>query len=80
MIRPDEGEAALFACEALMHVLVDNGLVAKTAIAEALEDAAEATWKMVDDGEEAERHKSAALLIEELACSIWSASAPTRAR
>jgi hypothetical protein len=75
MIRPDEGEAALFACEALIHVLVDKGLVAKADIAEALEDAAEAKRRMVEDSEGSERHRSAALLLEQLARSIRSASA-----
>jgi predicted dehydrogenase len=75
MIRPDEGEAALFACEALMHVLVDKGLVAKADIAEALEDAAEAKLMMVEDGE-GSRHRSAALLLEQLARSIRSAPTP----
>ena len=70
MIMPDEGEAALFACEALIHVLVDKGLLAKTDIAEALEDAATAKWKTVEDGDEAERHRSAALLLDQLAHRI----------
>jgi hypothetical protein len=76
MIRPDGGEAALFACEALIHVLLDNGLVAKTDIAEALEDAAEATRRLAEEGGDSERHRSAALLLEELARSIWRASGP----
>jgi hypothetical protein len=80
MIRPDEGAAALFACEALIHVLVEEGLVAKTDIADALEYAAEAKWRMVEDGDESERHRSAALLLEQLARSIRSASAPTPGR
>jgi hypothetical protein len=77
MIRPDEGEAALFACEALIHVLVDKGVVVKTDVAEALEDAAEAKWKMAGDGEEPERHRSAAMLLGQLAFSIRSGSDPT---
>jgi hypothetical protein len=76
MTRPDEGEAALFACEALIHVLVDKGLVAKADIAEALEDAAEAKRNMIEDGEESERHRSAALLLAQLSRSIRSASVP----
>jgi hypothetical protein len=79
MIRPDEGEAALFACEALIHVLLDKGLVAKTDIAEALEDAAEAKQRMVEDGE-AERDSSAAMLLGQLAFSIRSASVPAPTR
>jgi hypothetical protein len=80
MIRPDEGEAALFACEALIHVLIDNGLVAKTDIAEALEDAATAKLGMVEDGEEPERHRSAALLLDQFARSIRRASDPMAMR
>jgi hypothetical protein len=70
MLRSDGGEAALFACEALIHVLLDNGLVAKADIAEALEGAAEAKWSMVEDSDESERHRSAALLLDQLAHRI----------
>jgi predicted dehydrogenase len=76
MTRLDEGQAALFACEALIHVLVEKRLVAKTDIAEALEDAAETKRRMVEDGEGAERHRSAALLLDQLARSIRCASVP----
>jgi hypothetical protein len=87
MATPDEGQAALFACEALIHVLIDNGLVVKTDIADALEYAAdflkyaaEAKQTIIEDGDELERQKSAVLLLDQLARSIRSATAPTPIR
>jgi hypothetical protein len=87
MIRPDESEAALSACKTLIHVLIDNGLAVKTDIADAMEYAAdflkyaaEAKRPMVEDGDELERQKSAALLLDQLARSIRSATAPTPTR
>jgi hypothetical protein len=48
--------------------------------ADFLKYAAEAKRPMVEDGDELERQKSAALLLDQLARSIRSATAPTPTR
>ena len=64
------GEAALMLCESLLHLLVDEGLIAKEKALEALEGVAELAGERPENDARAESKPGFASLVEAIAASF----------
>jgi hypothetical protein len=71
-MKSDEpyGEAALMLCESLLHLLVDEGLIAKEKALEALEGVAELAGERPENDARAESKPGFASLVEAIAASF----------
>jgi hypothetical protein len=71
-MKSDEpyGEAALMLCESLLHLFVDEGLIAKEKALEALEGVAELAGERPENDARAESKPSLASLVEAIATSF----------
>jgi hypothetical protein len=64
------GKAALMLCESLLHLLVEEGIIAKTKAIEAIEGVAEVAREDIDDGQTSENGTGVVSLIETITESL----------
>ena len=64
------GKAALMLCESLLHLLVEEGIIAKTKAIEAIEGMAEVAREDIDDEQTSENGTGVVTLIETIAESL----------
>ena len=65
-----QGRVTLMLCESLFHVLVEEGVITKAKVMEALEGIVELTREMADSGNPAVAGGDAADLVEAIATSF----------